>query len=198
MRNMKRQDDFLAMGMYVSTTLTLSGAHLFEIDLSHVLLYDANLSGADLTLANLRGALLEGSDLSGACLAAAQIQHTDLTGANLIGTNFSRTNPWEALLYRIPDNIKRLQAELPSQGTVTSVGDLLTNCRVLRNHYSSDNRIPTNWLEIRRLQEEGPVITEVLFISEASLVVASLGATSFLDASEQPLQTAQLGRRDVA
>ena len=145
--------------------INLSGAHLFGIDLSRVLLYDADLSSADLTLANLSRAVLDGADLSGACLAAAQIQHTDLIGANLIGANLSRTNPWEAHLYRLPDNMERLrpQAELPSQGSVMSVGDLLANCRVLRDHYTSDSRIPTNWLEMRQLREEGPVIPEVLF-----------------------------------
>ena len=143
----------------------LSGADLFGIDLSRVLLYDANLSGADLTLANLTGAVLDGADLGGACLAAAQVQHTSLIDANLVGADLSRTKPWEAQLYRLPDNMDRLrvQAELPSQGTITSVGDMLAHCRVLRSHYSSDNRMPSNWLEMRQLQEDNPVIPEVRF-----------------------------------
>ena len=143
--------------------INLSGAYLNNINLSYVQLYDADLSNANLTLANLKCALLDGADLRYADLTAAEIKGADLLRASLIGTRLTRTEPWTALLYKQPDGMNKIRPNLPSQGEITSVGNLLEDCRTLREHYSHDRRIPTNALEIKKLEQEGPAIIETLF-----------------------------------
>ena len=150
-------------GSVFLNNINLSRAYLFNIDLSHTRLYDANLSNANLTLANLKGALLDGADLRSAELTAAEIEGADLRRASLTGTKLTRTEPWTALLYEHPDGMNRMPPNLPSQGEIISVGNLLEDCRTLREHYSHDVRIPANPLEQRKLQREGPVIPETVF-----------------------------------
>ena len=150
-------------GSVFLNNIKLNGANLFNIDLSRARLYDADLSNANLMLANLKYALLDGADLRSADLTAAEIEGTDLHSACLAGAKLTRTEPWTALLYEHPDGMSRMPPNLPSQGEIKSVGSLLEDCSTLRKHYSHDIRIPTNALEIRKRQREGPVIPETVF-----------------------------------
>ena len=150
-------------GSVFLNNIKLNGANLFNIDLSRARLYDADFSNANLMLANLKYALLDGSDLRSADLTASNIEGADLGAASLIGTDLTRTEPWKAKLYGTPDVMKTRCPDLPSQGEITSVGNLLEDCRALREHYSHDVRIPANTLELRRIQREGHVIPEMLF-----------------------------------
>jgi len=63
----------------------LSGANLSEANLSGANLREANLRGADLRDANLREANLRGADLREADLSGADLREADLSGANLRG-----------------------------------------------------------------------------------------------------------------
>ena len=58
---------------------------LCKADLSYITLVDGNLSGAYLWQTNLSGAVLQGADLSNTNLSYAILSDTDLTGANLSG-----------------------------------------------------------------------------------------------------------------
>ena len=93
----------------------LSGAYLFEAnlsgaDLSEAYLFGANLSEADLSRANLFGANLSEADLSRANLSRANLSRAnlsranlsgaDLFEANLSGANLFRANLFEANLFR--------------------------------------------------------------------------------------------------
>ena len=143
--------------------INLSGAYLFNINLSYLRLYDADLTSANLMLAKLKGALLGGANLSSADLTAAKIKGANLRKACLVGTKLTSTEPWAALLHDPPDGMSRIPPNLPSQGEITGVGGLLDACRTLREHYSKDIRFPANAMDIRRLEQEGPVIPETLF-----------------------------------
>jgi uncharacterized protein YjbI with pentapeptide repeats len=73
----------------------LSGAYLYEADLSR-----ANLSGAELIEADLRFAHLYKADLSGAGLIEAILSGANLSWADLSGANLSWANLQGALLVR--------------------------------------------------------------------------------------------------
>ena len=158
----KRDGKLDSHGLVPLDKINLSGAKLFGADLKFARLYDANLSSADLTLSDLTGADLDGVDLKDADLTAAKIQDANLRDTRLIGANLSGTNPWKALLFPRHDNMERLAPELPSNGEIKSVGDLLPICRTLWEHYLHDVRIPTNAFQIRQLESEGPEIKDVL------------------------------------
>ena len=63
----------------------LTGAYLYEADLTRADLYEADLYEADLTGADLGGADLTRADLTGAYLGGAYLTRADLTGAHLGG-----------------------------------------------------------------------------------------------------------------
>jgi len=70
----------------------LSGADLFEANLSQANLSWADLSEANLSWANLSQANLSWADLSGANLSGANLSKTDLSRADLSGANLSWAN----------------------------------------------------------------------------------------------------------
>ena len=74
------------------TRADLSGANLYEANLSGAKLYEANLYGANLSGANLSRTDLSGANLSGANLYEANLSGANLSGANLYGANLSRAN----------------------------------------------------------------------------------------------------------
>ena len=61
----------------------LSGAHLYEADLSHTNLFWADLAGANLYKANFSGASLFGANLAGANLHKAILHDADLSDTGL-------------------------------------------------------------------------------------------------------------------
>ena len=94
-----------------SSIVSLRGADLRKINLSHADLTGANLSGADLSEANLSGALLfranlrdtilSGANLSDTILKAANLEEALLRGANLkdaIGITISELEKQAAFL----------------------------------------------------------------------------------------------------
>jgi len=73
------------------------GTNLSNVDLSGAHLFDANLTGATFVGANLRGVDLSGADLShanltGATFVGANLRGAILTGANLQGANLNRAD----------------------------------------------------------------------------------------------------------
>ena len=73
-----------AVEQAVKEGVNLSGADLYEANLS-----GANLSGSNLYLAYLSGANLSGANLSGADLSGADLSRAYLFGANLSGADLS-------------------------------------------------------------------------------------------------------------
>ncbi len=140
----------------------LSGANLGASNLTEAVLEGANLYGANLSMANLTEATFEEADLNGANFNFAQIERTNLSRAILTGTEWWRTEPWKARLYDTLGEDGRRFADIPPQGTITSVGDLLAHCRILREHYSDDSNVPTNWSQIRMFTLADPATPEVL------------------------------------
>jgi uncharacterized protein YjbI with pentapeptide repeats len=70
----------------------LSGALLYEGDLSLMDLRGANLSGADLRRVKFHRTALSEADLSRALLTEGDLYGAELSGANLSGTNLSRVD----------------------------------------------------------------------------------------------------------
>jgi len=71
------------------TGANLTDADLTRADLTGANLWDANLTRANLTRANLTGANLTDADLTGANLWDANLTDADLTGANLWDANLT-------------------------------------------------------------------------------------------------------------
>ena len=136
----------------------LRGANLLNADLRCTRLFDAKLMAANLTLSDLRGAYLDSADLSDADLTAARIQCANLRDAKLYRTNFHRAEPWTAHLYPRLDGMMRSTPDLPSH--VTNVAELLEVCKILSNHYRRDVRIPTNALQLRKL-DRGQIVEDI-------------------------------------
>jgi hypothetical protein len=103
-REQKQQANLSGAYLYEAN---LSGADLIGADLRGAYLYEAYLSGADLSGADLRGAYLIGADLRGAYLSRANLSganlreanlrgaylyEADLSGANLIGADLIEAN----------------------------------------------------------------------------------------------------------
>jgi len=94
------------------------------INLNHVDLMDADLSGADLwkvnlTEADLRTANLRQADLSGADLRRADLGRADLFGARLIGADLRDANLWEADLSEANLNKAKLIAANLNRANLT-------------------------------------------------------------------------------
>ena len=140
--------------------IRLEGANLWGADLSYARLYGAKLNGADLTIADLTGAQLENADLNNANLYAARLQHANLRKAILVGANLSKTTFWEAQLYSSPEEMPKLQADLDGLGEIRAIEDFLKACRVVKKHYSVDVHMPSNAMQLRKLEREGPVVEE--------------------------------------
>ena len=143
--------------------IRLEGANLRGADLRYARLYGAKLNGADLTIADLTGAQLENADLNNANLYAAKLQYANLREAKLVGTNLSRTRFWEAQLYSSPEEMPKLQADLDGLGEIRPIEKLLKACRVVKKHYSVDVHMPSNAMQQRKLEREGPVVEESVF-----------------------------------
>ncbi|BAY64444.1 pentapeptide repeat-containing protein [Calothrix brevissima NIES-22] len=79
--------------------IDIRGAKLTGANFEMTNLYQTNLSGADLCSANLHGAILTAANLSGANLAGANLKEAILSAANLSGANLSGANLNQANLY---------------------------------------------------------------------------------------------------
>ncbi|MBD2202921.1 pentapeptide repeat-containing protein [Calothrix sp. FACHB-1219] len=79
--------------------IDIRGAKLSGANFEMTNLYQTNLSGADLCSANLHGAILTAANLSGANLAGANLKEAILSAANLSGANLSGANLNQANLY---------------------------------------------------------------------------------------------------
>lgn len=135
----------------------LSDAMLRKVDLTGALLYGAILHRANLNETKLNGAKLEDADLTGARLRQANLTkanldgalltHADLEGAtlteahlaraNLIGSDFSQTEPWDAILFS--DDASSPSQRLDVVRPLTSIGDLLNECRSIKNHHDDQD-----------------------------------------------------------
>ena len=107
---------------------------------------DANLSGASLRgvktgSTSFRGAYLFSADLtdtqmnlslfSRACLSCATLKNTDFTGADLIGTDLSRSRPWQAKLFQ--GSHPMAKSTKPSNNKrICQVADLIEKCAELQ------------------------------------------------------------------
>ena len=140
--------------------IRLEGANLRSADLSYARLYGAKLNGADLTLADLTGAQLENANLNNANLCAARLQLANLREATLFGTDLSKTTFWEAQLYSSPEEMPKLQADLDGLGEIRAIEDFLKACRLVKKHYSVDVHMPSNAMQLRKLEREGSVVEE--------------------------------------
>ena len=70
-------------------------------DLSHAILFGANLSKADLRMAKLGGVKLRGANLSGANLRGADLVEADLIGVDLSGAKLREANLHGAFLVAV-------------------------------------------------------------------------------------------------
>ena len=123
-------------GLGLTEFLPLKGIDLSSAKLKGANLHKANLKKAVFLLSDLQGADLSWSDLKGANLIRAQLEGTKIYGSVLINANLAKTEPWNAVLYRPPDDatIRRVPAS-GIESSIKDISSLVNECNKIRKHY---------------------------------------------------------------
>ena len=101
----------------------------------------ADLTGARLDEANLSGADLIGAELGQAYLQGCNLRDTKLGDAHLVGSNLTNSRYWLASMRSVFAGPWESYLHASLDGKVTTINDLLEHIKVLKAHYSSDEKL---------------------------------------------------------